>query len=435
LGEGYFFHSIVFQALEACSHSFLCYINRLLRQEDDMKILFVHDRFGAFGGAESNALLTATELKRRGHELAVLHGPVTGRGEAPWRATFSQLFPLAPETNRVRVQAACADFQPDVIYVHKMSELEVLDQLGQSRIPVVRMVHDHDLYCMRSYKYFFWNRRICNRAASPFCLFGCGAFLARNRGRGWPFRWVSYFEKKKEIRLNQKFHRIIVATAYMREELLRNGFEQSRIRILPPATAFSEERIDSSFSDRNLIVFAGQLIRGKGVDILLESLARVETPFECVIIGEGNHKSYCQLLARKMGLEGKVRFTGFLPQDEIRAYYKECSLVVLSSIWPEPFGAVGLEGMRHGLPVVAFDAGGIREWLLDGQNGFLVPWRDRNRFAERVEELLADKSLARQMGEAGRKFVTQQYDVPTYIASLENLLGELVPESPSKAHV
>jgi glycosyltransferase involved in cell wall biosynthesis len=399
-----------------------------------MKILFVHDRFGAFGGAESNALLTATELKRRGHELAVLHGPVTGRGEAPWRDTFSQFYPLAPEGNRFRVQAAIADFQPDVIYVHKMSELEVLDRLGQSRLPVVRMVHDHDLYCMRSYKYFFWNRKICNRAASPFCLFGCGAFVARNRGRGWPLRWVSYFEKKKEIRLNQKFHRMIVATAYMREELLRNGFAHDRIRILPPATEFSEERIQSNFSSRNLIVFAGQIIRGKGVDVLIESLAHVETPFECVIIGEGNHKTYCQALARKLGLENRVRFTGFLPQPEIRTYYKECSLVVLSSIWPEPFGAVGLEGMRHGLPVVAFDAGGIREWLLDGQNGFLVPWRDRNRFAERVEQLLGDKGLARQMGETGRKFVSQQYDVTSYISTLENLLGELVPETQTKAH-
>jgi glycosyltransferase involved in cell wall biosynthesis len=399
-----------------------------------MKILFVHDRFGAFGGAESNALLSGTELKRRGHELAILHGPVTGRSEAPWRATFSHFFPLAPRGNRARVQAAISDFQPDVIYVHKMSELEVLDQLGLSRTPVVRMVHDHDLYCMRSYKYFFWSRKICQRAASPFCVFGCGAFLARNRGGILPLRWVSYFEKKKEIRLNQRFDRMIVATAYMREELLRNGFEPARIRIMPPATEFSEERIQSTFSDRNLLLFVGQIIRGKGVDVLLEALARVQTPFECVVIGDGNHRAYCQNLARKLGLEGRVRFTGFLPQHEIRNYYQQCSAMVLSSIWPEPFGAVGLEGMRYGLPVVAFDAGGIREWLLDGQNGFLVPWNNRNRFAERVEQLLQDKLLARQLGENGRSLVAQQYDVGSYISSLENLFGELTETTQTKAH-
>lgn len=399
-----------------------------------MKILFAHDRFGSFGGAESNALLAATELKRRGHALGILHGPVTGRGETSWRGTFSHYYPLAPEKNRERVQEALWDFAPDVVYVHKISDLEVLEQLSQGRIPVVRMVHDHDLYCMRSYKYFFWSRQICKRAASPFCMFGCGAFVARNRGKGWPLRWVSYLQKKKEIRLNQKFQRMVVATDYMREELLRNGFDGERIRILPPATDLCEDKIQSNFSPRNLIVYAGQIIRGKGVDVLIESLARVKTPFECLIIGEGNHKPYCQALAQKLGLAGKIKFTGFLPQAEIRNYYKQSSLTVMSSIWPEPFGAVGLEGMRNGLPVVAFDAGGIREWLVDGFNGFLARWMDRDEFAARVEQLLLDKNLAKQMGENGRNLVMSQYDVPSYITSLENLLEETIGESQPKAH-
>src|SRR5206468_9555238 len=66
-------------------------------------------------------------------------------------------------------------------------------------------------------------------------------------------------------------------------------------------------------------------------------------------------------------------------------YFRECSLVVMSSVWPEPFGMAGIEAMRYGLPVVAFDAGGIREWLLDGHNGYLVPWMDRATYAARVE--------------------------------------------------
>src|ERR1043165_10196815 len=100
-----------------------------------MKILFVHDRFGAFGGGESNALLAATELKRRGHTVGILDGPVTGRGEASWRTTFSHFYPLALDKNRDRVQAAIWDFQPDVVYVHKISELPVIEQLGLRGVP------------------------------------------------------------------------------------------------------------------------------------------------------------------------------------------------------------------------------------------------------------------------------------------------------------
>ena len=53
-----------------------------------MKLLFVHERFGAFGGAETNLHLTARELKNRGHEVSLLHGHPTGQQEEAWRQVF-----------------------------------------------------------------------------------------------------------------------------------------------------------------------------------------------------------------------------------------------------------------------------------------------------------------------------------------------------------
>ena len=141
---------------------------------------------------------------------------------------------------------------------------------------------------------------------------------------------------------------------------------------------------------------------------------------------------YCEKLSHKLGLADRVFFKGFVSPDEIAIFYRECSVVAVSSVWPEPFGAVGLEAMRFGLPVVAFDAGGIREWLTNGHNGFLVPWMDRAAFAARVEELLGDKALARQMGERGRQLVAEQYDFSKYISGLENLFVRAV-EKPALA--
>ena len=95
---------------------------------------------------------------------------------------------------------------------------------------------------------------------------------------------------------------------------------------------------------------------------------------------------------------------------------------------------VGIEAMRYGLPVVAFDAGGIKEWLIDGRNGFLVPWMDRDAYAARVEALLRDKTLARQMGETGRQLVSQHYDFSRYVTGIENLFARVVAEPRDKVN-
>ena len=83
---------------------------------------------------------------------------------------------------------------------------------------------------------------------------------------------------------------------------------------------------------------------------------------------------------------------------------------------------------RAALPVVAFDAGGIKDWLLDGQNGLLIPWMDRAAFAAGLDRLLQDKALAKTMGEAGLKLVSERYDFESYIGDLETMFGRVAAE-------
>lgn len=390
-----------------------------------MRLLFVHERFGALGGAEANVLLTATELKRRGHSVAILHGTNTGREEAAWMDVFADRYPLPRARQAAVVQMALAEFRPDAIFVHKLADLDALAALADRGVPIVRMVHDHDLYCLRGYKYNPLNRQICTRAASAYCVFPCGGTLARNGDGRFPIKWMSYTAKQAELALNRRFDRLIVASDFMRDELLRNGFQPGQIEIHAPVPRATEETFQCSFDARNRLVYAGQIIRGKGVDVLLESLALVRSPFELVILGDGNHRAHCEALSAKLGLGDRVKFAGFVPQPEIASYYRDASLSVMSSVWPEPFGATGLEAMRCGLPVVAFNAGGIREWLIDGWNGFLVPWMDRERYAACVDELLGDKSLARKMGEHGRQWVGERFGFPKYISGLEDLFARV----------
>lgn len=394
-----------------------------------MKLLYVHERFGALAGAEANAFITAEQMGQRGHQIAILHGPGTGKNEDGWKQVFTRQFALDGNTV-ARTRAALAEFKPDAVYVHKMADLRVIQELADSGVPLVRMVHDHDIYCMRSYKYDYFTRKICTRAASLYCAIGCGACVVKNNAGGFPLKYVSYREKKREIALNRRFDRMVVVTEYMRDELLKNGFDGKRIEIHAPVPRMGDPSLRSSFSDRNLILYAGQIIRGKGVDVLLESLAKVKSNFECIILGDGNHKAYCEGLSRKLGLEDRVHFKGFIPQEELKGYYRECSVVALSSLWPEPIATIGLEVMRYALPVVAFDAGGIKDWLIDGHNGHLVPWMDRNAFAAGIDDLLQNKKKARALGDNGLQLVSERYDFDGYISDLEKMFMDVsVPKS------
>jgi glycosyltransferase involved in cell wall biosynthesis len=394
-----------------------------------MRLLFVHERFGAHGGAEVNLFLTASELRKRGHNLSCLHGAPTGQSEEAWRELFENRFALGKgKASSSATAQALREFQPDLIYVHKTADLHVLRSLLKSASPVVRMVHDHDLYCMRSYRYHPLTRKVCRRAASAYCLFPCGAVLTRNRGGFWPIKWTSYLAKRKELSFNRRFSRMVVATDYMKQELMQNGFDPSHIEIHAPVPPMPEVPLQSSFSPLNLLVYAGQVIRGKGVDVLLEALTQVQTPFKCVILGEGSHRPFCQALSAQLGLANRVSFKGYVRPEDMPAHYSDASVAVMSSIWPEPFGAVGLEAMRYGLPVVAFDVGGVGEWLIDGQNGFLVPRMDRSQYAARLTQLLRDKPLARKLGNSGRQLLREKFSFAAYITGLETLFERVIAE-------
>ncbi|HEX4643967.1 MAG TPA: hypothetical protein VH598_00005, partial [Verrucomicrobiae bacterium] len=79
-----------------------------------------------------------------------------------------------------------------------------------------------------------------------------------------------------------------------------------------------------------------------------------------------------------------------------------------------------------------FDAGGVGEWLLHGQNGFLAPRMNRAQFASSIETLLRDKTLARQMGARGRQLVSEKYNFERYISGLEKMLAQVVAEEQAR---
>jgi len=379
---------------------------------------------GSLGGAEANVFITATEMKKRGHRVGLLTRRGTGRNEDAWRDLFGDAIYWIDQD---AYESHASAFGADVTYVHKWDDLASLADIVESGRPRIRIVHDHDMYCLRSYRYSPFSRKICRRPISAYCVFPCLAPVKRDREGSLPFKIISYAAKKRERDLSRKFDRHLVVTNYMREELEINGFDSNRIEIFPPVPR-AGANLQPSFSDRNLLIWAGQIIRGKGLDVLLHALTEVTQPFELVVLGDGSHRAECEALTKKLGLSDRVTFAGFVPQEQLKDYYRDSSAFVLSSLWPEPIATIGLEVMRFAMPVIAWDAGGIKDWLIDGHNGYLVPWKDTTAFAARIDELLTDKTKARTMGLAGLKLVSERYDFDEYLQNLESLFRRVIAD-------
>ena len=140
------------------------------------------------------------------------------------------------------------------------------------------------------------------------------------------------------------------------------------------------------------VLFAGRLSREKGVLELLEAARGMNL----VVAGDGP-------------LRDRVPHAlGFVPPAELSALYGRAAVVACPSR-REGFGVVCLEAMAHGRPVVAGDVGGLRELVVDGETGILVPPRDTEALRAALERLLADRDLRRRMGEAGRRRAAERY--------------------------
>jgi glycosyltransferase involved in cell wall biosynthesis len=137
------------------------------------------------------------------------------------------------------------------------------------------------------------------------------------------------------------------------------------------------------------------------------------------VAGDGFARGAAEKQAARLGLTERVRFAGW--QADLDAFYRRASLLVVPSLWPEPFGIVGLEAMARALPVVAYRSGGIPEWLEDRVTGLLVEPGDVDALAAAIDRLLGDPALARAMGRAGQERQRRLFAAGPHLARLEQI--------------
>ena len=373
----------------------------------ELRVLFISERAGFAGGVERFMFNTAGLLRRAGMRVA-------GCFERPDRDAER----FASNFDRIYAVGELPD--ADIAVVHRATGPELLERLLERYGDRLALwVHDHDYYCPRTYRYTPFGRKDCFRAYS---MVRCGACAMAVSPRHWRGGFRREFAARtvrcrKRLELLKQVRRVAVLSEFMRRNLTANGFDPERITVLPPPVDVPEtlpERIENTPPK---LLFTGQLIRGKGVDLLLRALPLLRRDFRLVVAGEGNQRPELERLAASLGVADKVAFQGWVAEPE--KLYAQCDIAVLPFFWQEPFGLVGPEASGRGLPVVAFRTGGVDEWLADGENGFAVPPRDVPAFAAAVDRLLADRELRLKFGSRGRELVRRRFSDAAFVAGFK----------------
>ncbi len=219
-----------------------------------------------------------------------------------------------------------------------------------------------------------------------------------------------------ERRIVREVDRIVVWTEHERDSLVDiYGADSGRVEVIPPGVDSARFRpLDAKESRRRLgidggrlLLYVGRLERLKGVDILLRAVATLEDAedVELMVVGGAENspeRARLERLACKLGIDGRVSFVGSVDQERLPQYYSAADICVLPSYY-ESFGLAALEAAACGRPVVASSVGGLPAIVRDGETGYLVQWRCPGPFVERLEILLANEHLRREMGAAARR--------------------------------
>lgn len=188
--------------------------------------------------------------------------------------------------------------------------------------------------------------------------------------------------------------------AEQRLHVMRNGVDLLRFRPLPQ----DDMRRELGLQGSPLIVSVGYLVERKGHHIAIEALANMTSAYpqaHLLIIGEGEERQNLLALARTLGLESRVTFTGALPNAELLRWYSAADLMILASS-REGWANVLLEAMACGTPVVATRIWGTPEVVANETAGRLVAERDGAAFAEAIADLLkagVDRAAVRAYAE------------------------------------
>jgi glycosyltransferase involved in cell wall biosynthesis len=227
-------------------------------------------------------------------------------------------------------------------------------------------------------------------------LFGTTAF----REASWPVAATVWTAERAIPWAYRRipFQAISESTA---DDLEARGLDRSRISVIYPGIDHARFRPgpeDSRFEEPT-IVYVGRLKRYKGLEVVLQGLARLTAcglEPRLLVAGRGDDRPRLERAARSMGVAERVQFLGYVREDEKVELLQRAWV----NVYPSPkegWGLTNVEAAACGTPSIASDSPGLRESVDDGVSGYLVAHTDREGWIERLRDILANEDRRREM--------------------------------------
>jgi glycosyltransferase involved in cell wall biosynthesis len=217
--------------------------------------------------------------------------------------------------------------------------------------------------------------------------------------------------------------------------VVHNGIDAAPFDAVSAESASTARRECGARDGMPLVVHVGRFHPWKGQQVLLRALA-LETRAQAWIVGaplfgEEAFAAELQTLAGELKLGDRVRFLGMRP--DVPVLLAAADAVIHSSTYPEPFGRVVVEGMLAGKPVIAADAGGVREIARDGETALLVAPDDAAALARAIGVLIDDPARARAMALRGRDHARRAFTRDAMVSGVRAVIDAACPQQTSGA--
>lgn len=404
-----------------------------------MKVVLANKYYFLKRGAERYVLDLEQMLRQHGNEVI----PFAMQHSSSLPTPYSKYFVSQVETKKTRfdwqgvrtvgrmlfsfeaqekISLLVRRVQPDIVHVNNIyyqispSIFLTLRELG---IPTVMTVHDYHLI---SPEYTRWSHHrvedLSRRGilSAAFSRFHKNSFFASLAA-------VATYRLHERMGLYHLADRYIAPSEFIKNELIKKGFDSTKIRVLP--FGIEAQKITPAIGwDHGYILYVGQLVEEKGIWPLLKA-AKNLPQIKFKIVGTGAEEERIKRAAINLS---NVEFVGFAVGEALGNLYRGARCVVAPSLWQEVFGLVALEAMAAGKPVIVSNIGGLPEVVSDRVTGLLVQPGSVPELTEAIERLSSDNEMARKMGFAGRERVLRDFSVEKHYDGLMEIYHEAIAE-------